>query len=314
MLTIKQATENFLQDLGRRSRRTVETRRTGLNHLLTYLDEHGTPVYSDVSYISTDELIGCVRWLASQDYADTSLSSYMASIGIFARFLVLENLAEFSAAEYERLRDRMKNIRQGFPARRLPDIPSNAAVMALQTQAHKQPQHTTRLALMRLRNIAIIETLRATGARVSEVIGLRCKDLIPSRKAAKVLGKGRRERLIWFDDPAWGSVQLYIDLREDRENGSPVFARHDRSVKGTLPMSAWSVQSMIGKLAEEAGIEEKMNPHAFRHRFGTTVLGRTGNLALTQDMMGHASPVTTRIYARITEETLYDERAKLGVI
>jgi integrase/recombinase XerD len=314
MITIKQATNSFLQDLGRRSPRTVETRRTGINHLLTYLNDNGTPAYSDVSRITTDELIGCVRWLASQDYADTSLGSYMATIGSFARFLVLEDYAEFSAADYERLRERMKNIRQAFPVRRLPDVPSDEAVMALQTQAHRQPQHTVRLALMRLRNIAIIETLRATGARVSEITGLRCKDLIANRKAAKVMGKGRRERLIWFDDPAWDSVQLYLDIRGDRENGSPVFARHDRSVKGIEPLSAWSVQSMIGKLAEEAGLEETITPHAFRHRFATKVLGRTGNLALTQDMMGHASPTTTRIYARITEETLCDERAKMGVI
>lgn len=314
MITIKQATEQFLRDLGRRSPRTVETRRTGLNHLLSYLEDEGIPAYSDVSRLTTTEFIGCVRWLASQDYADTSLNSYMASLSRFARFLVLEGLAEFSAADYERLRERMKDIRQAFPARRLPDVPSDAAVMALQTQAQRMPQHTVRLSLMRLRNIAIIETLRATGARVSEITGLRCKDLIANRKAAKVLGKGQKERLIWFDDPAWDSVQLYLDIRGDRENGAPVFARHDRRAKGSEPISPWTVQSMIGKLAEQAGIDEKLNPHSFRHRFATKVLGRTGNLALTQDYMGHASPATTRIYARITEETLSDERAKLGVI
>jgi site-specific recombinase XerD len=314
-MTIQEAIRRFERHLARRSPRTLQARQTGLNHLLTFMDEQGFAPYSAIGNMSTDRLVECARWLAAKDLADASLANYISTLSVFARFLLMEGIAEFTLADFERMKERLKDLKGRTPPVAAPKVPTDDAIMALQRQAHDLPQHTPRLALVRLRNIALVETLRATGARVAEVAGLRRKDLIPDRKSANVIGKGQKARLIWFDDPAWDAVQTYLALRGDKgENGEPIFARYDRQVKGLQPMSTEAIQDVIRQLSQDAGLEEKVTPHSFRHRFATKVLQATGNLALAQDYLGHASPVTTRIYARITDQELADARQVLGEI
>jgi site-specific recombinase XerD len=87
----------------------------------------------------------------------------------------------------------------------------------------------------------------------------------------------------------------------------PVFARHDRrSGKELLPMSLQRVEQIFKDLAERSQIDPRPTPHWFRHWFATQVLERTQDLAALQDMLGHESPVTTRIYAKVSTKRLRD--------
>ena len=162
--------------------------------------------------------------------------------------------------------------------------------------------------LRRLRNIALLETLRSTGARVGEVVALRRADLTYERQAAVVTGKGGKQRLIYFDDSAWGALGHYLQVRQDGASGRalaslPLFARHDLGAGSkVLPISTNTVRSVVNEFCQAAGLDEPVTPHLFRHRFATGVLSATHDLAATQDLLGHSSPTTTRIYARLTEE------------
>jgi site-specific recombinase XerD len=150
---------------------------------------------------------------------------------------------------------------------------------------------------MRLRTIAIVEILRATGCRVGELCGLRTVDLDPEYAGATVRGKGKKYRKVWLDDRARLALGAYLTARHvEAGQDVPLFVSHRKCDEGKA-LSDRHVGRTILKLAKIAGVEH-VTPHYFRHVFATRALERTGNLALIQDMMGHASPVTTRVYAK----------------
>jgi site-specific recombinase XerD len=169
--------------------------------------------------------------------------------------------------------------------------------------------------LIHLRNIAMVEALLSSGMRVGELVRLERGHLLYDVKGAMVkYGKGKKDREVLFSDRAWTALQTYLRARFDaspvqsrRANqrrpiaSLPVFARHDRGAGDrVLPLSTRSVQNVFVELASRAGILERfhLTPHTLRHYFATRFLSQTGDLALTQYALGHASPATTRIYAK----------------
>lgn len=305
-MNLNEAREMFLSDLHRRSPNTIRSYDLAVRQVITHLGAE-----FDVADLAPEHIMAAVRTIHVRNVARTTLASYITGINRFVRFLILEGLVGLDMADLERLRERLRDL-LGPATRRLPHIPTDDAVAALVEAATESADHTDRLALLRARDIALLHTLRSTGARVGEIVGLRRRDLIPDDKAAMVHGKGDKDRVVLFDDRAWRAVNTYLGMR-DRENMitpmptelEPVFARHDRACQGTVsPLTPTAVRNVLARLALEAGVDENIHPHAFRHRVGTKVLEATGNLAATQDILGHENPSTTRVYARLARANL----------
>ena len=318
MTTIDEAIEQFCEDLAvRHAPRTVSTYRTAVaTHFRAYLCRvlDGDPGELSVTELSADHVLGLVRWLhATNPVSSTTLDTYLTAVMRFYRFLMLETEADIGPTEQARLSERLADIRGRRPPRPLPRLPAEDALQALIRAAYAVPLPEKpdtpagrRAGLRRLRDIAILEALRASGARVGELMRLRRSDLDHSQKAALVRGKGDKERLVYFDDQAWQAILHYLRQRGDGESGRPlgslpVFAQHGRRAgKRILPLSTDSVRRVFNTLAQAVGLEESITPHLLRHRFATRVLRATHDLAATQDLLGHASPTTTRIYAKLT--------------
>jgi site-specific recombinase XerD len=165
--------------------------------------------------------------------------------------------------------------------------------------------------LIRLRTIAIVEALLSSGMRVGELVRLERGHLMYDLRGAMVkYGKGKKDREVLFSERAWAAIQTYLRARQDGVqkgplSSLPVFSRHDRGAgRRVLPLSTRSVQDTFFSLASGAGILERfhLTPHTLRHYFATEFLSQTGDLALTQYALGHASPATTRIYAKTKRE------------
>jgi site-specific recombinase XerD len=232
-----------------------------------------------------------------------TLSSYMTALSQFAEFCHDEEI--LANGDYVLFRRRLKRVRGRAPERKIPAVPSEDAFQALLAEAHKDRGGTLLQNLARLRDIALVETLRATGCRVAEAVSLRRRDLKNGK--AVITGKGRKMRTIFFDEAAQGAIETYLSIRGDADPDNPVFARHDRLATGASAMSTTSVRNVIDRLAMAARLDPKsVSPHKFRHRFGAKVLSGTGDLSGLQDLLGHASPVTTRLYSRLTPGHLAD--------
>jgi site-specific recombinase XerD len=269
-----------------------------------------------IDLVDGDLALSFVRWLqAKQPVGPSTLDNYLSAISRFYRWLMLEEIACFSAADFARLQERLSEVRGRRPPRPLPHVPAEEGVQALLQAAYEVPlpadpntPRGRRATLVRLRNIALLEVLRSSGARVGEVVALRRGHVDYERQAAVVTGKGQKQRLVYLDDKAWGALSHYLKTRQDGAAGRPLgslplFARHDRGAGSkVLPITTNTVRTAIGALCHAAGLDEGITPHLLRHRFATGVLSATHDLAATQDLLGHSSPTTTRIYAKLTDE------------
>lgn len=165
-----------------------------------------------------------------------------------------------------------------------------------------------------LRDRAIILTLYATGLRREEVSNLNRDDVRDGRlEEAIITGKGEKERVVFFDEPGLAAIREYLTARAD--SYTPLFIRHQvnrGTVKGDganfrlLPLGIWAV---VQKWAKVVGVQVK--PHDFRHGLATSMLNSGAQLSEVQDVLGHASPVTTKmIYAHYERKTLRAAVAK----
>ena len=140
------------------------------------------------------------------------------------------------------------------------------------------------------------------------VVALRMGAVDRKAHTARVIGKGGKERNIFFDDVAWRAVADYLEARGTPDSdAAPVFARHNAMTVHrllALPITTDTVRDVLHALCAAAKVDIPLTPHWLRHWFATRILESTNDLALTQDMLGHASPATTRIYAQVSTKRM----------
>jgi len=149
------------------------------------------------------------------------------------------------------------------------------------------------------RDVAILETLYSTGARISELLAMRWNDLDLRTGRVRVMGKGKKEREVFLGESALRALQSYRDTAPV-ECGTGTIFRNQR--EGTLTPRA--VQMLLKKYLRVAGLDRHLSPHKLRHSFATHMLDRGADLRAVQEMLGHAHLETTQIYTRMTTEHL----------
>lgn len=157
-----------------------------------------------------------------------------------------------------------------------------------------------------LRDSALLELLYATGARVSEAVGLALDDLDLDEElpVIRLFGKGRKERIVPLGSYAKVAIEAYIvrsrPVLAQRGQGSPALFLNSRG-RALSRQSAWEI---IQRVAGRAGIDEDVSPHTLRHSFATHLLEGGASIRDVQELLGHASVQTTQIYTRVTPTTL----------
>ena len=252
-----------------------------------------------------------------QRLSPATIKNYLAAVSQFYRYLFARRWVAIDMADHERLFLTFKQMRPR--ASSLPRVPSDEMVDALiqvaraepvQPKRKQSPGDKERAHLQQLRNVALLLALRSSGMRLGEALTLQRGDLDYRAKSALVTGKGRKQRIVYFDTDAWNAIQEYLKARQDGKHTRalsplPIFARHDRRAGDrVLPLTRQRVDQIFADIAERAQVDPKPTPHWFRHWFATQVLDRTQDLAALQDMLGHESPVTTRIYAKVSTKRL----------
>lgn len=152
------------------------------------------------------------------------------------------------------------------------------------------------------REKALIEFLVTTGCRLSEVMGVDISDLNMYEMSLNVIGKGNKERKVYFSTKAKILLKKYI---EERKGSSPALFVSDRAPYSRIGGRA--IEKAVGKIAERAGIDKAVYPHIFRHSFATHSLAKGMSITTIQHLMGHESSSTTMIYAELSEENVKHE-------
>ncbi len=335
-VTIIDALQTYVRVASVKSNHTKKTYRTALEtHFLTFLESINLNKDAPVSNLSLDYITEFIAWL-SHDYRseeglplkDSSRVLYTTAVNGFFRHLIARGLLPgILMSDYDILKilikKQIKHTRSPIKKR----LPKKEFVDAIISAAQKPPdidekiseKRKRRKILIWRRNLAMILALHSSGMRVGELVSLQRNDLDYTDQGVYVIGKGKRERYVRFSTKAWQAMTDYLDARKDGQLATsmashPIFCRHDRRAgNARLPLTTHSVRRIFTELATQAGIFKKfqLTPHTLRHYFATTLLRETGDLALTQDALGHADPGTTRIYADPGKKGLISAHRKI---
>jgi integrase/recombinase XerC len=145
------------------------------------------------------------------------------------------------------------------------------------------------------RDAAIVELLYASGLRVSELVGLDLSDVDLAEMTVRVLGKGRKERIVPFGTAAAGALEAYLGPRA----AGPVFLNRRG---GRLTVR--SVHTIVRSRARAAGISRPVSPHTLRHTFATHLLDSGADLRMIQELLGHSRLSTTQRYTHVGSDQL----------
>jgi site-specific recombinase XerD len=165
-----------------------------------------------------------------------------------------------------------------------------------------------------MRDRALLELLFSTGLRVSEVSALDKQMFDTSTGEMRVLGKGKKERLVFVSKRAMSWVTQYFSLRADPSPAAFVGYRGKGVGEAPSPtvqaqatrLSTRSIERSVVKHAEAAGLAKRITPHTLRHSFATDLLLNGADIRSVQTMLGHASITTTQVYTHITNQQLRD--------
>lgn len=284
--------ERFLREISLergRSENTVAAYRSDITRYVTWLEEHGL---SSLSQVTSRDLNEYVRQLQG---APRSVSRRLSAVRSFHRWLAAEeHLDADVSAEVAgpTLPDRLpKALRVDQVSDLLESISADDPVS--------------------LRDRALLETLYATGARVSEVVNLAVDDVVDfsggTPDALRVMGKGRKERIVPLGSHARAALDAYL------VRGRPALAEKARSSHPALflgvrgaPLTRQNVWLILRGRAEAAGITEPLSPHTLRHSCATHLLAGGADVRVVQELLGHQSVTTTQIYTKVTIDSLRD--------
>jgi integrase/recombinase XerD len=157
--------------------------------------------------------------------------------------------------------------------------------------------------LLGLRDRGMLETLYATGLRVSELVGLTLQQVNLQAGVIKVVGKGNKERLVPLGEEAIEWLQRYLNEARSGLLGARISDALFPTTRGR-PMTRQAFWKNIKRYARLAGIESSLSPHTLRHAFATHLLNHGADLRVVQMLLGHADLSTTQIYTQVARERL----------
>ena len=253
-----------------------------LESLISHLMAMGL---QDISALNISHLR---NWLANQQSkgaSRTTLSRRATSIKLFTKWATKESLIPTDVGA---------NLATPKAHRILPEIldviSADLAMQSLETLAEESGELTA------IRNLAMVEMLYASGARVSELCGLNLNDIDYDRQTIRVIGKGNKERVIPIGRPAMAALEKWLAVRPQlasEKSGAAIFlgARGKR-------IDQRQVREVVYKTIE-------LGPHALRHSAATHLLEGGADLRTVQEILGHASLSTTQIYTHVSAERLH---------
>jgi len=253
-----------------------------------YAVKHGV---SEVEQVTPRWVVDYLLWLSRQGLSSRTQAR---------RLVALRGLFKYLCGQHHLAQDPTAAVELPRLGRRLPSVLSTDEVERLLAV----PDRRT---LRGLRDAAMLETLYATGIRVSELVHLRLSDLNLERGYVMVMGKGSKQRLVPLGETAMELIEEYLaDVRPTWDQGHPgLFLTYLRRT-----MTRQGFWKVIKGHARQANISHPISPHKLRHSFATHLLDHGADLRAVQEMLGHADISTTQIYTHVSQARLrkmYDE-------
>jgi site-specific recombinase XerD len=301
--SIDAAMQTYLESLAGKSPRTQATYGSALRRLEEFLDGAGYPTATTPTLaLPADALERFYAWLVGVYGRERrpTIVTYIGGARSFFRWLARRRLGP-AESSFEQVKAGLQEV-MGRTTYRTPRIDGRLHQIIQYVEALPLPpgDHSNQR-LATLRDKAMLRALFGSGMRRAELVSLDRADLDDGwADQALIRGKGERERIVFFDEPTLVLIRAYLAARGDRYR--PLFLRHNRNTGRpgaggvNLRLSPQSVWLAVKRYAALAGVPA--TTHDFRHAKASLLLNRGAKLSEVQDLLGHASPETTkRIYA-----------------
>jgi integrase/recombinase XerD len=260
--------------------------------LTIYADWLAARELDDPSAITSGQVSEFVRYLGRREESPltaASIARILSTVRGLHRFLLGEGVVETDVAH---------DTKPPRLATRLPKAISIEQVNALLAATDGE-------AVQQLRDKALLELLYATGARVSEVVGLNVDDVIED-DVVRLRGKGDKQRIVPVGSYARAALDAYLvrarPVLSARGKATPALFLGVRGQRVSR-QNAWLI---IKAAAERAELDVPVSPHTLRHSFATHLLAGGADVRVVQELLGHSSVATTQIYTLVTADTLRD--------
>ena len=231
--------------------------------------------------VDTRTIRGYLAHLHARSLDATTIARKLAAVRSWFRFLVRRGVLERNVA---------REVRGPRPAKKLVSFLPIDEAMALMDA--KAPDGAARG-----RDTAVLEILYATGLRVSELAGLDLDHIDRLQQTVRVLGKGRKERIVPYGGRAASALAAYLDGRGG--DAGPLFPNR-RGARLTVR----SLHTIVRRSAALTGITRRVSPHTLRHTFATHLLDAGADLRMIQELLGHSRLSTTQRYTHVGSDQL----------
>jgi integrase/recombinase XerC len=277
---VRPAIAAFLRHLEREKNASPHTRRAYAQDLAQFADHAREELGREARPRDVDHLLvrSFLARLHRRGLKKVSAARKLAGIRSFFRYLCREGVLEASPAE-PLLSPRLE--------RRIPDPLEEAEVLALLDVPGEESGA--------LRARAILELLYATGLRCSELVSLDLDDVDLPGRTLRVVGKGRKERIVLFGSPARTALEAYLAHRSRSAPRSDAVFLNQRGGR----LTDRSVRALVSRRVQTLALRGRVSPHSLRHSFATHLLRRGADLRAIQELLGHASLSTTQRYTHV---------------
>ena len=235
-----------------------------------------------------------LRVLYQRGVEARTLGRKLASLRSFLQYMKRRGHVDTNAA---------RAVRTPKAARPLPNtLPVDHVFALLDTP--EEPDSGAAVSWMAKRDQAILEVFYASGVRVSELAALDVRSVDLAEGAMRVLGKGNRERQVFFGETASRALKLYLDERETRglgEGEQALFLNRHGS-----RLSTRGLQMLIKKHCRRTGVSSRTSPHTLRHAFATHLLDNGADLRSIQELLGHQQLSTTQKYTHVSVDRMLE--------
>jgi integrase/recombinase XerC len=281
----------YLDDEKRFSPHTVRSYISDIDQFIEFI-QRVFPQDADIKTIDVTALRGFLGYLHSKGLNKRSVMRKLASLKSFFRFLVREGFLQQNPA---------KILHSPRLSKTVPRVMSeNEAGTLVESPKNIERKVNINSPLSISRDLALLEMLYATGLRASELVSLRFENLFLDERIIRILGKGRKERIVPFGESAAKALSFYLSKRPGTRFGADFIFLNLRGG----PLTSRSLQRIVERYSKELLMEKHTSPHTFRHSFATHLLSRGADLRTIQELLGHQSLSTTQKYTHIAAAEL----------
>lgn len=277
---------NFIKEIEfekKYSIHTIDGYTKDLNFFIEYLNEKNIKNYNDVDYNLIREYIS---YLYDLGHSNKTISRNISSIRSFFKYLYKEKLVNNNPTTL---------ISNPKLDKRLPKYLNFEDTEKL-LKAYDTDNYIS------IRNSLILEMLYSTGIRVSELVNIKMKDISILDTSIKIIGKGSKERIVYFGNKCLVLIKKYLNISRDKlnKNNYDYFLLSNTGKK----MNDRLIRKIVDDAASIAHLNIKISPHVLRHTFATHMLIDGSDIRSVQELLGHENLSTTQVYTHLTNEKI----------